>query len=179
MNMKVTRRTLGIVLVVLALTAGLVGAAEEQSLNNADIIKLTKLDMGDEVIITKIKTAKVVKFDTSTDDLVKLKKSGVSGPVIAAMLDRSGSGKFSGTATAKGSGTPNIALVAKEGTFDIKPIAGDFKILHAPFVGQRRFIEYSGTSSTTRIKDHLPALLLYLDRDPHNMWWLVKLKPWG
>ena len=70
--MKGTRHLLGIILVALLLTAGLVGAAEEQPLNNGDIIKLTKLNMGDTVIITKIKTAKSVKFDTSTDDLIKL-----------------------------------------------------------------------------------------------------------
>jgi hypothetical protein len=85
--MKSTRRMLGIILVVLVLTVGWVGAAEEQPLRNADIVKLTKLAMGDEVIITKMKTAKEVKFDTSTDDLVKLKESGISGPVIAAMME--------------------------------------------------------------------------------------------
>jgi hypothetical protein len=179
MNMKVARRTLGIVLVVLALTAGLVVAAEEQPLNNADIINLTKLDMGDEVIISKIKTAKAVKFETSTDDLVKLKESGVSGPVIKAMLERSVSGAVSETPTATGSVTSKVALVAKEGNLDIKPITGDLKIVHAPFVGMVRYIEFSKSSSATRIKDHYPTLLLYLDHEPHNIWWLVKLKPWN
>lgn len=94
-----TLRTLGIALAILTLTTGLVGATEELPLNNNDIIKLTKLAMGDEVVISKIKTAKVVNFDTSTDDLVKLKESGVSGPVITAMLDRSVSGAVAGAKT--------------------------------------------------------------------------------
>lgn len=98
--MKGARRILGIVLVVLTLSAGLVEASEEQPLSNSDVIKLTRLAMGDEVVISKIKTAKAVNFDTSTDDLVKLKESGVSGPVIAAMLDRSVSGTVTETKTA-------------------------------------------------------------------------------
>jgi hypothetical protein len=174
-----TRIVLGISLVVLVLTAGLAGAAEEQFLYNADIIKLTKSAMGDEVIITKIKTAKAVKFNTSTDDLVKLKESGVSGPVIAAMLERSASGAVSGTAPASGQVAPRVALVAKEGTFDLKPMGGDFKSIRAPFVGERRFVEYSKPASATRIKDRFPTLLLSIDRDPRKVWWMVKLNPWG
>jgi hypothetical protein len=175
--MKGTRRTLRIFLVVMVMTAGLVGAAEEQPLYNTDIIKLTKLAMGDEVIMTKIKTAKEVKFDTSTDDLVKLKESGVSGPVIAAMLERSASGTVSGTSPATGPVTPKVALVAKEGTFDIKPIAGDSQTVFT-LIGMRRFVQFSRTTSATRIKDRFPTLLLYVDRDPHMIWWVVKLKPW-
>jgi hypothetical protein len=175
--MKSTRRMLGIILVVLVLTVGWVGAAEEQPLRNADIVKLTKLAMGDEVIITKIKTAKEVKFDTSTDDLVKLKESGISGPVIAAMMERSASGAVSGTSPATGSVALKVALAAKEGTFDIKPIAGDLQTVFA-FIGLRRFIQFSGNTSSRRIKDHFPTLLLNIDRDPQKIWWLVKLKPW-
>jgi ankyrin repeat protein len=152
--------------------------AEEQPLNNADIIKLTKLAMGDEVIVSKIKTAKAVKFDTSTDDLVRLKKSGVSGPVIKTMLERSVSGTVSGTATATISTAPKVAVVAKEGTLNTKPIVGEYKTVVNMMSGLNRYITFSGTSSAQRIKDHLPTLLLNLDRDPHNIWWLVKLKPW-
>lgn len=87
MNIKAIKRTSIFFLIFLLLTAGWVGAVEELPLHNADIVKLTKLAIGDQVIITKIKTAKSVKFDTSIDSLAMLKKSGVSGPVITAMLD--------------------------------------------------------------------------------------------
>lgn len=176
--MKATRGTFGILLVVMLFTAGLVGAAEEQALRNADIIKLTKIAMGDEVIIAKIKTVREVNFDTSTDDLVKLKESGVSKPVIAAMLERSMSaGAVSGSPLAKGAVTPKVLLVVKEGTFDIKPIAGDFQTVFA-FVTFKRFVQFSGVASLKRIKDHAPAILLNFERDPNKIWWLVKLKPW-
>jgi hypothetical protein len=67
---------------------GAVLAADaEKALNNSEIVKLTKADLGDDVIIAKIKSAPSVEFATSTDDLVKLKQSGVSKPVIAAMLE--------------------------------------------------------------------------------------------
>jgi hypothetical protein len=176
--MKGTRRTLGILLIVLVLTAGFIGAAEEPPLNNADIIKLTKLAMGDQVIIAKIKTAKAVKFDTSINDLAKLKESGVSGPVITAMLERSASSAVLGTAPTKGSVAPMIALVAKEGTFDIKPISGKFKSVTVPMFGFRRFVEFPATAAATRVKDHFPTLLLNINAEPHTAIWLVKLSRW-
>jgi hypothetical protein len=58
-------------------------------LDNAEIVKLTKAEMGDEVIVAKIKSATSVQFATTTDDLLKLKQAGVSKAVIAAMLDKS------------------------------------------------------------------------------------------
>src|SRR5882672_6729410 len=83
----------GIVLLATMVAAGSLPAGDsEKPLDNADIIKLTKLDMGDAVIIAKIKSATAVQFATGTDDLVKLKEAGVSKAVIAALLDRSGSG---------------------------------------------------------------------------------------
>lgn len=147
---------------------------QELPLQNADIIKLTKLAMGDQVIITKIKTAKLVKFDTSTDSLAMLKKSGVSGPVITAMLDRSASGAVSIVTPTKGL----VALIAKEGTFDIKPISGKFRSVTVPMFGFRRFVEFPTTATATRVKERFPTVLLNVDSDPHEALWLVRLKQW-
>jgi hypothetical protein len=166
------------ILVVLTLAAGWVGAAEEQPLSNADIIKLSKLSLGDEVIIAKIKTAKAVKFAIATDDLIKLKESGVSSPVIAAMLDRLSAGAPAPATPAAGPAVARVKLVAKEGTLELKPMAGDLKTLVAPFVGMRRYVEFSGIASAARIKDPSPTLLLQADRDPQKKWWLVRLNPW-
>lgn len=126
--MKDATRRSGIIFVLLMMVAGLVGAADEQPLSNSDVVKLTKLDMGDEVIITKIKTANAVNFDMSTDELLRLKESGVSRPVIAAMLGRSSSGTVtapttSGTATGPTTSTtdsgerPCIAHFVNTGNF--------------------------------------------------------------
>jgi hypothetical protein len=62
--------------------------AAEAPLTNADVVKLCKLDLGDEVVIAKINEAKAVHFTLGTDSLVALKQDGVSKDVIAAMLKR-------------------------------------------------------------------------------------------
>jgi hypothetical protein len=56
--------------------------------DNARVIAITKLGLGDEVIIARIKTSPC-KFALSDDDLVALKRAGVSDKVIAAMLEAS------------------------------------------------------------------------------------------
>src|SRR4051812_9929824 len=88
------------VLVALASTATAVPAeaspltqtstpAHESALSNKDVVKLSKLQLGDDVIIAKIKQAAAVDLDVSTDALIQLKEAGVSARVIAAMIDRS------------------------------------------------------------------------------------------
>ncbi len=60
-------------------------AIAEETLTMDSIVTLSSIGLGDEAIIAKIKSSKS-KFDLSTDQMIMLKKSGVSGPVIAAML---------------------------------------------------------------------------------------------
>lgn len=60
-------------------------AAADETLNNASVIKLQGLELGDAAIIEKIKTSKC-DFDTSIEGLEQLKKANVSNPVIAAMI---------------------------------------------------------------------------------------------
>ena len=55
-------------------------------LTNDNVVELTKLGLGDEAIIAKIKSSEAL-FDTSVTQMIELKRSGVSGPVIAAMVD--------------------------------------------------------------------------------------------
>jgi hypothetical protein len=58
-------------------------------LQNEDVIKMAKAGFDDAIIIAKISSSKC-QFDTSTDALILLKKSGVSAAVLKAML---GAGK--------------------------------------------------------------------------------------
>lgn len=60
----------------------------EQVLTNEEIASLVKADLGDEIVIAKIRNAPKVQLDVSTDALVTLKKAKVSSPVIAAMIER-------------------------------------------------------------------------------------------
>ncbi len=63
-------------------------APVEAPLTNSDVIKLCKLDLGNEVVIAKINQAKAVDFKLDTDSLISLKQGGVGKEVIAAMLQR-------------------------------------------------------------------------------------------
>src|SRR5271157_1064260 len=57
----------------------------ESDVDNARIIEMTHKNLGDDVIIARIK-ASATKFDLSDDDLANLKKAGVSDSVVAAMI---------------------------------------------------------------------------------------------
>jgi hypothetical protein len=57
-------------------------------LTNADVLSLAKVGLGEELIAAKIKQAKAVAFDLSTDGLVALRKGGVTNTVIEAMMRR-------------------------------------------------------------------------------------------
>lgn len=60
-------------------------ASSEGSLRNEDIIKMGKVGIDEGTIIAKIGTSKC-QFDTSTDALIQLKRSGVSAAVLKAMV---------------------------------------------------------------------------------------------
>jgi len=169
--MKKSLSILVAALVTFFLAANVVCAAEgERPLDNAQVIKMTKADLGDSVIIAKIKASKEVNFDLETDDLVKLKAAGVSKTVIAAMLDRASTK----SASASSAGT-KVVLTAKSGDIELKAAEGTFKQYVAPFVGMRRYVEFSSKSATTRVKDNQPAILVYSSNDPSKNCSYVKI----
>ncbi len=61
-------------------------ASSSAPLTNADVEKMVSAKLGDGVIIAKIKSS-TCKFDTSTDELIKLKGEGVSDQVVQAMTE--------------------------------------------------------------------------------------------
>jgi TonB family protein len=74
-------------------------ASSEGALRNEDVVKLVKTGMDDAIIIAKIGKSRC-QFDTSTDALLQLKQSGVSGAVLEAMAGASpGTGSSRGTNT--------------------------------------------------------------------------------
>jgi hypothetical protein len=177
------KHVLGVALAAAIVSAGAVRAAEgEKPLDNAEIIKLTKLEMGDDVIIAKIKAASTVQFATTTDDLVKLKSAGVSKAVMAAMVDRTNAGSAPAAASASSAGggatagLSSITLVAKDGTVTLNPIDGEVKTIVAPFVGFKRFIVFDELAAKVRTKDHKPSITIAAAKDPsQGGYWLVKL----
>lgn len=62
--------------------------AQTEVLTNAEIIEMTKADLGKELIIDKIKTSNAI-FDISTRALIELKKSNVAEEIISLMLEKS------------------------------------------------------------------------------------------
>jgi|ERR1035441_5392225 hypothetical protein len=63
-------------------------SAQDAEITNARVLEMTKLGLGDDIIIARIKTG-ACKFTLSDNDLAGLKKANVSDKVIAAMLDAS------------------------------------------------------------------------------------------
>lgn len=88
-----------------ALALFLAGPAMAGPLTIDQIVALSGAGIGDDAIVAKVK-ASGTRFDLSTDQMLMLKKQGVSGPVIAAMLS---SGASAGAAMSMDSPDPAVA----------------------------------------------------------------------
>jgi hypothetical protein len=159
-------------------------AYAEAPLTNDDVIKLCKLDMGNDVVIAKINQVEAVDFKLDTNSLVNLKKANVSKEVIGAMLKRANSNqasanKSAATATESSanslSGTAPIVqssvgagvvrMISKDGEHDLKSLPG--KLLHRGFASfVVRFLEYPNSKAVVRTKDKRPSFLLRSDQQP-------------
>jgi hypothetical protein len=84
---RITLSMISVLILVLTLGND-VRSEDTQPLTNADIVKLSSLGLGDDVVIAKIKQAKDVAFALDIADIEKLHNAGVSKPIIAAMLQR-------------------------------------------------------------------------------------------
>jgi len=78
---------LTVVLLTLGAVVDFYGQAGED-ITNDRVVQMSKMGLDDDIIIAKIKTGHP-KFSLADQDLMSLKKSGVSGKVIAAMLESS------------------------------------------------------------------------------------------
>ncbi len=78
---------LSVVLLMLGTAVNFRGQAGED-ITNDRVIQMAKMGLDDDIIVAKIKTGHA-KFSLTDNDLMALKKGGVSGKVIAAMLEAS------------------------------------------------------------------------------------------
>src|SRR5687768_18520543 len=62
-------------------------SSQQQALNNAAVVKLTKAGFKEKTIISII-GSRIPNFDLSPDRMIDLKRSGVTEKVIMAMLAR-------------------------------------------------------------------------------------------
>jgi hypothetical protein len=174
--MKNLIRFLVAVAFVLALPLSLRAAESASALTNADIVKMSKANLGDELIIAKVQQAQKVDFKLETDDIIALKSAGVHQPVISAMLARTTDSTASSGSSDDGD-FPAVSLSGASGAHSLKALEGDHKQFAAPFVGLKHFMEFPGEASATRIKDRKPVLELRLGKNPAKTYWLVRLDP--
>ncbi|HEY2295419.1 MAG TPA: hypothetical protein VGM86_32350 [Thermoanaerobaculia bacterium] len=126
----------------------------DEILRNQDVLKMISAGLSEEVIVAKIREAPQVDFQLSIDDLVALRKAGVSDRVVGAMLGRSHP-----AATVPGSSKTNISLKTAEGTFPLK--MGTGKVSSAGFGWTSNvFMNYPDLRASVRTHDKRPTLLV-------------------
>ncbi len=84
-------------LIATVAVASFASPALGESFNNESVIALAQAGVGDDVLLSKINNLPC-SYDLSTDQIIHLRKSGVSNVVLSAMVDRcSGSSRAQGT----------------------------------------------------------------------------------
>jgi len=78
-----------------------------EQVTNETIVALTAAGLGDDAIIAKIEGSDAA-FDLSTEQMIALRKQGVSGPVIAAMLKSTNKGNEGSGAMSMDSPDPAV-----------------------------------------------------------------------
>lgn len=153
----------------------------ETAFSNKDVMKLSKLDLGDEVIVAKIKQAASVDFDLTTDGLVQLKQAGVSKNVIAAMLDRTTAKtapvvEFPGVAQGRPADLygEDIRILVNNAEVRLPGSRGDLSTTGMwPVVFT--FLDYPGLHARVRTTNLRPPLVVRSEHDPRNYYYLGKL----
>lgn len=119
------------IIVLLSLLVCNAQNSKPETLTNKMVVDLVKAQFSADTIIKKIQTAASVNFDTGTEDLIKLKNSGVEEKIIRAMLDRDTStspvrssspptGVIDGTNSQEKEKPKKFSVKEKFFTFDLK-----------------------------------------------------------
>lgn len=151
-----------------------IGVAEEV-LKNQDVVKMVSAGLGEEVVVAKIREAPRVDFQLGIDDLVALRKAGVSDRIVSAMLDRSKSvpQRPDRTAAAPGSARESVSLKTADGLFPLRMVNGEISN-----AGYNIFMNYPGLRSTVRTHDKHPALLVTCPAAPEvGHYFIAKFDP--
>lgn len=97
--------------------------AAAEIVTNDTVLKLIAAGMPEDVIIAKIK-ASPTKFELDTDKIIVLKKSGVSGPVLAAMIGAPSNSVTNAAAMSADSPDPMIPRPSGVYMLDADPAPG-------------------------------------------------------
>ena len=165
----------GFMLLLFLVLATAQQAAAEKPLTNDDIIQLSNLALGDDLIIAKIKQAKNVAFHLDTESLITLSKQGVGKDVIAAMLKRS-------TPSSTGAHTSapkeaKVTLVTNDGKTKLKSLLGTERIESPFWAGKSKmiFLDFAGVKAGVRTTDKHPKLIVHESENPTGRYYWVRL----
>ena len=152
-----------------------------------DIVRMSEMVFGSDVIEAKILHASAVDFKLEIDDLPKLKAAGVSQDVISAMLKRSTANAQTpkdsrfmppGMSPAR-AGLPGfsdigvVKLVTKDhGEVDLRSSAGSMSTTYA-FVTMLMHIIYAGLKADVRTQDRRPTLFIESGKSQKGRLYLV------
>ena len=68
-----------------------------------------------------------------------------------------------------------MTLVSSAGSVALTSVEGEVHTIVAPFVGMKRFISFEELTAAVRTKDRKPSVTVTTDKDPHKLFWVVKL----
>ncbi|HXO20951.1 MAG TPA: hypothetical protein VOA87_13635 [Thermoanaerobaculia bacterium] len=136
----------------------------EEVLTNQDVIRMVAAGLGEAVVVAKVREAPQVQFLLAVDDLLALRKAGVSEPVVQAMLDRAKpqsapQGPAPAMPEGLGMDLVTVSLKTEGGRAPLHLVRGDMS--SAGFGPYRNsFMNYPGLHSKIRTRDRRPALLV-------------------
>ena len=178
----------GLLVLMCGVVFGQTSAGPGPAMTNQDVIKMTSLGFGNDVIQAKINQAPAVNFKLEVEDLSYLKSAGVSQSVISTMLKRSTGGgpPMGGPGPPPGArpmgaypyGGPNmpdngVRLLAN-GHDDVvlRGIAGTMSTTFA-YVTTLIYANFPGEMADTRIHDRRPTLVIISRDSPKGRFFLV------
>jgi hypothetical protein len=149
--------------------------AAEAPLTNADVVKLCKLDLGDEVVIAKINQANAVDFELDTDSLIALKQEGASKDVIAAMLKRmTPVVPAPAPSSAAIVQTVAVRLETASGAISLTKMMGQ---MSQGVMGWVNYMDFPGLTARSRTSDGSPTIVVLSNSNPSGQFFVGKLDP--
>mgnify|MGYP000951934134 CR=1 FL=1 len=81
-------------------------------------------------------------------------------------------------AAQESAGRGYVTLRASDGVYNLSPVAGELHSVAVPMVGIRRYVEYRRNPASAVTGDRKPELVVAVDADPAEDYWLVRLQEW-
>jgi hypothetical protein len=139
----------------------------ESAFANSDVVALCKAGLPDEVVVAKVRQAPAVQFALEPQDLIELRRQGVSDQVIKAMLERTTTAPAAAPLVPPGmrfAQSPSVILTTREGETELAPIMGRFST--AGFIVRVMWLNFPGLHALTTTTDRRPRLIVQSRPDP-------------